>query len=111
MGKNMTSPRIWSQRPSQRGTNVSDEFSQYKVKKQKTGNHGDTAGEEDEFNAFKTGESGVSGNELFDNLDALPEEPGFLSKLPRNIAIGLTHLGRNVHNLPHDITKGVESGS
>ncbi len=38
------------------------------------------------------------------------EEPeSFLSKLPRNIAIGLTHLGRDIHNLPHDQVKSLEN--
>ena len=41
-------------------------------------------------------------------LDNLPEQPGFFHKLPRNIAIGLAHAGRNAHNLPHDISKLVE---
>lgn len=41
----------------------------------------------------------------------LPETEGFFSKLPRNILIGLTHLGRNIHNLPHDIVQGLERGT
>jgi len=32
-----------------------------------------------------------------------PHEESFLHKLPRNILIGLTHAGRGLHNLPHDI--------
>lgn len=44
-------------------------------------------------------------------LDTLPEPEGFWGKLPRNILIGLTHAGRNLHNLPHDIAKGFESGT
>ncbi len=40
---------------------------------------------------------------------AAPE--GFLSKLPRNILIGLTHLGRNIHNAPHDVVAGLEHGT
>ena len=41
-------------------------------------------------------------------LDNLPKQGGFLSKLPRNILIGLTHAGRNLHNLPHDLAVGAE---
>lgn len=41
-------------------------------------------------------------------LDNLPQDEGFLSKLPRNILTGLTHAGRNVHNLPHDLSKVIE---
>ena len=44
-------------------------------------------------------------------LDTLPEPEGFWKKLPRNILIGLTHAGRNLHNLPHDIAQGFESGT
>ncbi len=36
-------------------------------------------------------------------LDNLPPPESFLHKLPRNILTGLTHAGRNLHNLPHDI--------
>lgn len=32
-----------------------------------------------------------------------PQEESFLHKLPRNVLIGLTHAGRGLHNLPHDI--------
>ena len=42
-------------------------------------------------------------------LDSLPQEPGFWSKLPRNILIGLTHAGRNLHNLPHDLVQSAEN--
>ena len=42
-------------------------------------------------------------------LDNLPEPEGFWSKLPRNILIGLTHAGRNLHNLPHDLVQGAEN--
>lgn len=38
------------------------------------------------------------------------KEESFLKKLPRNIAIGLTHAGRNLHNLPHDIAHGIDVG-
>lgn len=38
-------------------------------------------------------------------LDNLPKEEGFLSKLPRNIVTGLVHMGRNLHNSPHDIAE------
>jgi hypothetical protein len=31
------------------------------------------------------------------------QEEGFFHKLPRNVLIGLTHAGRGLHNLPHDI--------
>lgn len=37
------------------------------------------------------------------NLPYQPKEEGFLNKLPRNVLIGLTHAGRELHNLPHDI--------
>ena len=36
-------------------------------------------------------------------LDNLPQPDGFFHKLPRNIATGLAHAGRNLHNLPHDL--------
>jgi hypothetical protein len=42
-------------------------------------------------------------------LDNMPEPEGFLKKLPRNIAIGLAHAGRNLHNLPHDVVRGFEN--
>jgi hypothetical protein len=42
-------------------------------------------------------------------LDSLPDQKGFWSKLPRNILIGLTHAGRNLHNLPHDLVKSAEN--
>jgi len=48
--------------------------------------------------------------EEYEEIPQTPEE-SFLSKLPRNILIGLTHLGRNVHNLPHDVTQGLESAT
>ena len=41
-------------------------------------------------------------------LDNLPQGEGFWKKLPRNILIGLTHTGRNLHNLPHDVSKLAE---
>ncbi len=41
-------------------------------------------------------------------LDNLPEGESFLSKLPKNILTGLTHTGRNLHNLPHDLSKLAE---
>ena len=37
-----------------------------------------------------------------------PKEESFSSKLPRNIGIGLTHAGRSLHNLPHDVAQGVD---
>jgi len=48
--------------------------------------------------------------------DASPETPQteyaepetFASKLPRNLLIGATHAGRNLHNLPHDLVQGAE---
>lgn len=40
-----------------------------------------------------------------------PEEKGFWRKLPANILTGLTHLGRNVHNLPYNIVKGMEQST
>lgn len=44
-------------------------------------------------------------------LDNLPKPEGFWSKLPRNILIGLTHAGRNLHNSPHDIVQALEHGA
>lgn len=41
-------------------------------------------------------------------LDNLPKPEGFWHKLPRNILIGLTHAGRNLHNAPHDLAKLAE---
>lgn len=41
-------------------------------------------------------------------LDNLPEPEGFFHKLPKNILIGLTHAGRNLHNFPHDLSKLAE---
>lgn len=41
-------------------------------------------------------------------LDNLPQPEGFFHKLPKNILIGLTHAGRNLHNLPHDISQLAE---
>jgi len=39
------------------------------------------------------------------------EPEGFWSKLPRNILTGLTHMGRNVANLPHDLVQGFEQAT
>lgn len=44
-------------------------------------------------------------------LDSLPQEKPWWQKIPRNIAIGLTHLGRNIHNAPHDLVAGIERGT
>lgn len=41
-------------------------------------------------------------------LDNLPQGKGFFSKLAPNILTGLTHAGRNLHNLPHDLSKLAE---
>jgi len=41
-------------------------------------------------------------------LDNLPEPEGFWHKLPKNILTGLTHAGRNLHNLPYDLSKLAE---
>lgn len=41
-------------------------------------------------------------------LDKLPQEEGFLHKLPRNILIGLSKLGHSTVNLPHDLASVVE---
>jgi hypothetical protein len=41
-------------------------------------------------------------------LDNLPQAEGFVHKLPKDILIGLTHAGRNLHNLPHDLSKLAE---
>lgn len=44
---------------------------------------------------------------LFENSQS-EEEEGFFQKLPRNIAIGLVHAGRGLHNLPHDLASSVD---
>ncbi len=44
---------------------------------------------------------------LFESTE-VPEEESFLSKLPRNLAIGATKAGQNLHNYPRDITQGLE---
>lgn len=44
---------------------------------------------------------------LFENQN-LEDEESFLNKLPKNIATGLVHAGRGLHNLPHDIASGVD---
>ena len=41
--------------------------------------------------------------------EAQPE--GFLSKLPRNIMIGLANLGQSTRNIPHDLVQGIEQGT
>jgi hypothetical protein len=38
----------------------------------------------------------------------LSQPEGWASKIPRDILIGLTHMGRNLHNLPHDLSKLAE---
>ncbi len=44
---------------------------------------------------------------LFESYEA-PEEESFLSKLPRNLTIGATKAGQNLHNYPRDISHGLE---
>ncbi|HHT9109586.1 MAG TPA: hypothetical protein ACFYDZ_00335 [Candidatus Brocadiaceae bacterium] len=44
--------------------------------------------------------------DLFENTSSEPES--FLGKLLPNIGVGLTHAGRNLHNLPHDIVSSLE---
>src|SRR5689334_15510748 len=41
-------------------------------------------------------------------LDKLSNSKSFISKLPSNILTGLAHAGRNLHNLPHDVSKLAE---
>lgn len=41
-------------------------------------------------------------------LDNLPKQPGFLSKLPRNILIGLAKGGHNTLNTPHNLANSIE---
>lgn len=57
-------------------------------------------------------EPNQSSEESMDNqastLDNLPKPQGFLSKLPRNILSGLANAGRNLHNMPHDISEIVD---
>lgn len=57
------------------------------------------------------GQDEISPENIEKYLAELPEAPGFFSKLPRNILIGLAHAGRNLHNAPHDIAQGLESGT
>jgi hypothetical protein len=45
--------------------------------------------------------------DLFENTSGEPES--FLGKLLPNIGTGLTHAGRNLHNLPHDLVSGLEN--
>lgn len=55
-------------------------------------------------------ESGFNMNALTPIEEGEAEiERGFLSKLPRNIAIGLAHAGRNLHNIPHDVAVMAEN--
>jgi hypothetical protein len=42
--------------------------------------------------------------------DSEPQE-GFLKNISRDALIGLTHAGRNLHNLPHDLTQGLENAT
>jgi hypothetical protein len=42
-------------------------------------------------------------------LDSLPQSEGFLNKIPRNILIGLTNMGKSLHNTPHDVVQGIEN--
>lgn len=41
-------------------------------------------------------------------LDSLPDEQGFLSKLPRNIIAGLAGLGHSTINFPYETVKSLE---
>lgn len=53
-----------------------------------------------------TGEEQHAANPQKSDWSAVPYEPeeeSFWSKLPRNVLTGLTHAGRGLHNLPHDI--------
>jgi len=45
---------------------------------------------------------------LFENAAQPEEQPGFWSKLPKNILTGLTHAGRNLANIPHDVAQMIE---
>lgn len=53
--------------------------------------------------------------EIARRLQEAPGEPAqeesFVGKLPRNIAIGLTHAGRNIHNVPHDLARALENAT
>lgn len=42
-------------------------------------------------------------------LDTLPKAPGFFAKLPRNILIGLSKLGHDTLNSPHDFVASLEN--
>jgi len=53
----------------------------------------------------------VSAEDAGAYLDNLPKPEGFWSKLPRNILIGLTHAGRNLHNAPHDLVQQFENAT
>lgn len=39
------------------------------------------------------------------------QQRGFGGKLLRDIAIGMVHAGRNLHNAPHDIAQGIEEST
>jgi len=62
----------------------------------------------DLFNGMNPNEQVRPPRDLFEN--EMPEQDeSFLQKLPRNVAIGLVHAGRDLHNLPHDIASGVDT--
>lgn len=74
---------------------MADEFSQYEVK---------SSTPEDDFSQYEVGNTGKQASQM-------QEPEGFWGKLPRNILIGLTHMGRNVANFPHDIVQGFEGAT
>lgn len=47
--------------------------------------------------------------DLFENMPGEPES--FAGKLLPNIGVGLTHAGRNLHNLPHEIVSSLENST
>lgn len=44
---------------------------------------------------------------LFVNNEPQEEESAW-KRIPRDVLVGLTHAGRNLHNLPHDIASGID---
>lgn len=60
-----------------------------------------------QLNAESNEQNAEDPGAYLDTLSGKPAE-SFLSKLPRNILIGLAHAGRNLHNLPHDVVKTAE---
>lgn len=56
---------------------------------------------------YFSSKSQPAGRDFLQNI----EEESFLSQLPRDIAIGMAHGGRNLHNAPHDIAQAIEEST